>query len=173
MRVARVAHGYDPRGHVSRKTYRYLVLCSRVRDPFLRDRAWRVAERLNHEAMRLEAEALVGPHDFRAFRTSADQRLDTVRTIFRAELSTHHTDPRIVALEIEGDRFLHHMVRIIVGTITDVGRDRLEPGAVSRGLETGERRSLGITAPPDGLYLATLPLDDEGEDKWPDHLSNR
>jgi tRNA pseudouridine38-40 synthase len=148
------------------------LLRPKVRDPLLRQRVWRVEERLNHVAMAAEAAALQGSHDFRAFRTSSDGRTDTVRTIFRAELFDA-ADPRVLCLEIEGDRFLHRMVRIIVGTIVDVGRGRLEAGAVSRGLSTGDRRVLGITAPPDGLYLATLELDDDGEDKWPDHLSVR
>jgi tRNA pseudouridine38-40 synthase len=170
--AARVAPGYDPRDHASRKTYRYLVLRSPVRDPLLHRRAWRVDDRLNHAAMAAELASVEGQHDFRAFRTSTDQRIETVRTIFRASLADG-CDARVLCIEIEGDRFLHRMVRIIVGTIIDVGRGRLEPGAVYRGLSSGDRRVLGITAPPDGLYLATLELDDEGQDKWPDHLSVR
>ena len=172
VEAARVAPDYDPRSHAVRKLYRYLVLRSPVRDPFLEGRAWRVEERLNHAAMQAEAQALLGSHDFRAFRTSADARVDTVRTVFRADV-LEGTDSRILCVEIEGDRFLHRMVRIIVGTLVDVGRARLAPGAVNRALSTHDRRVLGITAPPDGLYLAKLVLDDDGQDKWPDHLSLR
>ncbi|HEX3596913.1 MAG TPA: tRNA pseudouridine(38-40) synthase TruA [Polyangiaceae bacterium] len=171
--AARVPPDYDPRSHSVRKLYRYRLLRSPVRDPLLRQRAWRLDERLNHVAMCAEAAALLGSHDFRAFRTSTDERTDTVRTIFRADLVEDTFDSRMLCVEIEGDRFLHRMVRIIVGTIVDVGRGRLEPGAICRGLTTGDRRVLGITAPPDGLYLATLELDDDGADKWPDHLSVR
>jgi tRNA pseudouridine38-40 synthase len=128
---------------------------------------------LNHTRMREEAAALVGRHDFRAFRSSTDARKDTVRTIFRAEVNEEPLDPRLLLVEIEGDRFLHRMVRIIVGTIVDVGRDRLGPGAVRSALRTGRRTDLGITAPPDGLYLQTLDLRADGSDKWPDHLSSR
>jgi tRNA pseudouridine38-40 synthase len=171
--AARVPPGYDPRSHARKKTYRYLILASQVRDPFWRHRAWRLADRLNHQRMREEAGALVGQHDFRAFRTSTDPRRDTVRTILRADLREGSPDPRFLVVEIEGDRFLHRMVRIIVGTLVDVGRGRLPPQAVARGLATGDRRSLGITAPPDGLYLVSLDLDDEGHDNWPYHLSDR
>ena len=170
--AARVSADYDPRGHASRKTYRYLILRSEVKDPLLYRRAWRVDDRLNHAAMAAEAAALLGQHDFRAFRSSTDQRIETVRTIFRASL-TERTDAHVLCIEIEGDKFLHRMVRIIVGTIIDVGRGRLEPGAICRGLSKGDRRVLGITAPADGLYLWNLVLDDEGQDKWPDHLSVR
>lgn len=172
VQAARVAPDYDPRSHSVKKLYRYLVLRSPVRDPFLRRRAWRVEDRLNHELIRQEAAALVGTHDFRAFRTSTDRRTDTVRTIFRADAFAD-SDQRILCVDIEGDKFLHRMVRIIVGTLVDVGRGRIEPGAVTRGLSTGNRRVLGITAPADGLYLARHELDDDGQDKWPDHLSVR
>jgi tRNA pseudouridine38-40 synthase len=177
--AVRVPPEYDPRSHSVKKLYRYLVLRSPLRDPFLQHRAWRVDDRLNHALIHREAAALVGTHDFRAFRTSADRRTDTVRTIFRAD-AFDDSDPRILCIEIEGDKFLHRMVRIIVGTIIDVGRGRIEPGAVARGLSTGDRRVLGITAPADGLYLARHDLDDDvrdgdvdDRDKWPDHLSVR
>jgi len=172
VQAARVAPDYDPRSHSVKKLYRYLVLRSPVRDPFLRRRAWRLDDRLNHALMQDELAALVGTNDFRAFRTSTDRRTETVRTVFRAD-AFDASDPRILCIEIEGDNFLHRMVRIIVGTVVDVGRERLEPGAVARGLSTGDRRVLGITAPPDGLYLANHVLDDDGQDKWPDHLSVR
>jgi tRNA pseudouridine38-40 synthase len=170
--AARVDAGFDPRGHSHRKTYRYLLLRSPVPDPLLRRRAWRVEDRLNHVAMQAEASALLGTHDFGAFRTSTDQRTETVRTIFRADVAAD-ADPRVLRIEIEGDRFLHRMVRIIVGTLVDVGRGRLSTGAIERGISSGDRRVLGITAPPDGLYLAEHSLADEGREKWPDHLSIR
>ena len=171
--AARVPAGYDPRDHARKKTYRYGILRSSVRDPFLRERTWRIGERLNHQRMSEEAAALVGCHDFRAFRSSTDTRVDTVRTIFRADLKEASTDARLLLVDIDGDRFLHRMVRIIVGALVDVGRGRLPPGAVRSALRTGNRNELGITAPPDGLCLMTLDLDDEGSDKWPDHLSSR
>ena len=173
VRAARVAPTYDPRSHALRKKYRYVIFNSRVRDPFRTGRAWRVEERLNHEALAEEADSLVGQHDFRAFRSSSDQRVDTVRTIFRIDVLYGSPDPDCVALEIQGDRFLHRMVRIIAGTLVDVSRGRLDSGAVKRAFSTGERHVLGITAPPDGLYLVEIDLDDDGIDNWPDHLSSR
>jgi tRNA pseudouridine38-40 synthase len=171
--AARVPHGYDPRDHARKKTYRYSILCSPLRDPFLRGRTWRIGERLNQQLMKAEADELLGGHDFRAFRSSTDSRVDTVRTIFRAELTADSSDPRLLHVEIEGDRFLHRMVRIVVGALVDTGRGRLPPGSVRSALRSGNRNELGITAPPDGLCLMRLDLDDEGCNKWPDHLSSR
>jgi tRNA pseudouridine38-40 synthase len=121
--------------------------------------------------MRDEAEALVGEHDFRAFRAARDPRPDTVRTIRRVEVKRSKRDPHCWVFEVEGDRFLYKMVRIIAGTLVDVGRGRLAPGAVRKALETGSRRDLGMTAPPEGLYLDQLELDDLGTDAWPDQFS--
>jgi tRNA pseudouridine38-40 synthase len=171
--AARVKAGFDPRRHALQKTYRYLVLTSKVRDPFCEGRTWLVRNRLNHIRMREEANALLGCHDFRAFRTTADKRTDTVRTIVRADVRIDEKDPRITVIEVEGDRFLHKMVRIIVGAIIDVGRERLDAGAVTRALKTGDRGALGITAPASGLYLFDMRLDECGQDNWPDHLFSR
>jgi tRNA pseudouridine38-40 synthase len=62
-------------------------------------------------------------------------------------------DARMVDVIVEGDAFLHNMVRIVVGTLVDVGMGRLEPGAVSRALASGRREDLGVTAPAQGLTL--------------------
>jgi tRNA pseudouridine38-40 synthase len=168
VRAARVDAGFEPRHHARTKTYRYVVFESAVRDPFLEGRAWRLPDRLNHEAMQEEARALVGRHDFAAFRSTADTREDSVRHLFRIEVRSDSRDPRATLIEVEGDRFMHRMVRIIAGMLVDVGRGRLEPGAAERALASRDRRDLGITAPPDGLYLIASALDDEGHDGWPE-----
>jgi len=171
VRAARVPVGFDPRPHAVHKRYRYLVLQSPVRDPFLEKRAWRIDDRLNHQAMKEAAQLLVGRHDFRAFRTASDPRLDTIRHMQRVELTHPRGDDRCLAIDVEGDRFLHKMVRIIVGTLVDVGRGRLRPEVVAAALTSGDRRTLGMTAPAEGLYLEHIELDDRGQDAWPDQFS--
>ncbi len=171
VEAARVPAGFDPRGHVTGKTYRYLLLRSPTRDPFLERRAWRVGHRLNQKLIQPELDALVGEHDFAAFRGSADQRTDTVRRILRAEVRSVGSDPRCWQIEIEGNRFLYHMVRIIVGTVVDVARGHLQPGAMRRALASHRRDDLGATAPPGGLYLERVDLDFEVSDRWPGDTS--
>lgn len=168
LRAARVDIDFDPRRHAQWKRYRYRILRSQVEDPWLTDRAWRVGQRLDVELMESEARELVGRHDFAAFRSIGDQRTTTVRHIRRVRLSPVASDPRCLDIEVEGDKFLYNMVRIIVGTLVDVGRGRLAPGAVSRALASLSRIDLGMTAPSAGLCLEHVELDVWGNDAWPD-----
>ncbi len=162
-----VPPGFDPRGYVRSKTYRYRILESDVRDPFLSRRAWRIVERLNHELLCAELATIVGTHDFAAFRGATDERTQTVRTIFSATWTVDAADPRCHYVEVSGDGFLYRMVRIIVGTAIDVARGRIAPGAMARGLASLSRPTLGMTAPPDGLALHEVELTEVGTSHWP------
>jgi tRNA pseudouridine38-40 synthase len=168
-RAALVPRGFSPRFDNLGKRYRYLVLRDVIRDPFLDGRAWKV-EGLDDSALaRMEREALLcaGTHDFAAFRSSADQRENTVRTLHAARLSLDPADPRLLRFDVEGSAFMHNMVRILVGTLVDVGLKRRAEGAIARALASKRRQEAGITAPPDGLYLEEVKLRDEGEEAWP------
>ncbi|MBN2194273.1 MAG: tRNA pseudouridine(38-40) synthase TruA [Polyangiaceae bacterium] len=167
VRAASVPSGYDPRRRAQNKRYSYTLLLGRLRDPFWAGRAWRVGYRLNQETMASEAQALLGTHDFVAFRSAADDRAHTVRTIRRAEVRSARSDPRCLEVIVEGDGFLHNMVRIIVGTLVDVGRGRLRPGSFSRALASGNRGDLGVTAPAPGLCLERIAVVDEALAWWP------
>ncbi len=157
--AVRVPAGYDPRGHVVSKRYRYSLLLDRVRDPMIEGRVWRIERALDLGRLRGEAEALLGTHDFRAFRSAADERTMTTRTIDRCalEVDDEHA-PRRVDLVVEGKAFMHNMVRIIAGTLVDVARGRLPEGTVRDAFEHGDRRRLGMTAPAFGLCLEHVEL---------------
>lgn len=169
-RAARVPAGFTPRFESQGKHYRYLLLRDMARDPFLEARAWRLEGLRDPEVLaRAAAEAAlaVGTHDFAAFRSSADMRQGTTRTLQRVSISEDPSDPRLLRVDVEGNAFMHNMVRILVGTIVDVARGRLEPGAITRAIASGQREDAGITAPPDGLYLEHITLSDDGEEAWP------
>jgi tRNA pseudouridine38-40 synthase len=154
LEAREVPPGFDPRRASAGKRYRYLVLNSPSRDPLLRDRAWHVFDALDLDAMRRAAQRLVGVHDFRGFRAADCERTSTVRQLFRVALREHYGDhPALLALEVEGTAFLKNMVRIITGTLVDIGRGRLSPSIVEEILASGDRTRAGITAPPQGLYL--------------------
>jgi tRNA pseudouridine38-40 synthase len=170
VRAARAVHvTYNPRFTSVKKRYRYLLVRDKVPDPLLRNRAWRVGFDMDMARMVREARAIVGTHDFAAFRSARDVREVTTRAISSVEVAQIASDPRLWTITIEGNSFLYNMVRILVGTLVDVARDVLPEGAIANALEMKERGVAGQTAPAHGLTLmhidATLP---EGAgDPWP------
>ena len=108
-------------------------------------------------------------YDGTAFSGWATQRDVTVRTIETVDVTQSNSDPRRWSIGIEGSAFLYNMVRILVGTLADVGRGHLEPGAIARALEKKERGLAGQTAPPHGLFLERIDLDlpAEAGERWP------
>jgi len=185
VRAARVVPaGFSPRFAARGKRYRYRMLLDTVRDPKWRTRAWRIGDAIDRARLVREAEAIVGTHDFAAFRTSADERAVTVRTMTRVVVEGGDVvgaggdrpmagaideEQRIVSIVIEGTAFLHNMVRILVGTLMDVARGRLEEGAIARALAAKDRRVAGTTAPAHGLTLERVDVELPGEsgERWP------
>lgn len=165
--ATRVDAGFSPRFSSRGKRYLYRLLLDRLRDPFLESTHVRMPMPLDVAAMRREAEAVVGTHDFAAFRSSADIRENTVRRLTRVDVVGHDRDPRRLAIVVEGDGFLHNMVRIIAGTLLYVGQGRLEPGAFERALASKRRDDLGKTAPAQGLLLDEVFLPPVGTDTYP------
>ena len=113
---------------------------------------------LNDDKMQQEARALLGTHDFAAFAASGSVVRDTVRTIWRAEVTRNGHD---VMLVVEGNGFLYNMVRIIAGTLIDVGHSKLPPECLQTALTTLNRLDLGVTAPANGLELTEVKYPEE------------
>jgi len=156
--VAVVSAAPVPEGfHASRsavgKTYRYRIYVPPARPPALAAQVYHCWRPLDVEVMRAAALRLLGRHDFVGFATSADQRDNTVRTVFRCDVAEAGTE---VLVTVQGDGFLYNMVRNIVGTLIEIGRGRWGPERIDRVLATRDRREAGPTAPPDGLYLVCV-----------------
>jgi tRNA pseudouridine38-40 synthase len=162
-----VPEGFSPRFASKKKRYRYDLLLDKVRDPLLSRRSWRIGYDMDMARMAREATAIVGTHDFAAFRSAGDEREVTVRTIYAATVET--LDPRRVCITIEGTAFLYNMVRILVGTLVDVARGHLEEGTIARAIAAKDRAIAGQTAPAHGLTLAAIELEmPEGSgERWP------
>ncbi len=135
------------------KTYTYRILNSRHGSALHRHLVWHVPVPLDREIMRSALSLLPGTHDFKAFQAAGGTAKTTVRTIRSAELLQ---DGSRLTLIISGNAFLYNMVRIIAGTLVEIGLHRLSPEAFAVALETGNRLDLGMTAPPQGLELTEV-----------------
>lgn len=160
VRAARpVPIAYSPRFSSRKKRYRYALYLDKVRDPLLDGRAWRIGYELDMERMAREARAVVGTHDFAAFRSARDEREETTRTIEAVHVERSADDPRIWSIAVEGTAFLYNMVRILVGTLVDVARGHLPEGTIARALAGRDRALAGQTAPAHGLLLERVEVD--------------
>jgi tRNA pseudouridine38-40 synthase len=163
VRAARaVPARFSPRFSSAGKRYIYTVLSDRFRDPFHDPFTWRIAKELDIAKMRRAAASILGSHDFAAYRSSTDQRESTFRTLLRIDIDADPGDARLLRFTVEGTGFLHNMVRILVGSLADIGADKLRESALGDALVSGNRAHLGTTAPAQGLLLDEVFLDPVG-----------
>lgn len=164
------------------KHYRYQIRCTATRDPLMAGRQWWLGRRLRPERMQRAAQAFVGTHDFSSFRGAQCQALTTERTIEAVRVTwgaaavgpggdhgrldpEAHDGGRVglgpdhVQIDVYGRAFLYNMVRIMVGTLVEVGLGKREPQSIAELLADPDRRRAGLTAPPDGLTLMQV--------RWP------
>ncbi|HYE61765.1 MAG TPA: tRNA pseudouridine synthase A [Phycisphaerales bacterium] len=146
-----VASHFDPIGDTRAKGYSYTIHASRTRPLWDRRYVAHVWETLDHARMHEAAKHLTGEHDFAAFAAAGHGRLTTVRTIYDCTV-TRAAEDRI-RIDVSGNGFLYNMVRIIAGTLADVGRGRLTPDDIPRIIASKDRRQAGSTMPPEGLCL--------------------
>ncbi len=140
------------------KRYQYFIWHQPDRPLFFADLAWHRWQSLDPAAMAAAAKHLVGEHDFASFAKPGHGRETTTRTVHACDVSYHA--PKLV-IGVEGSGFLWNMVRIIVGTLVEVGLGRFSPDDVPKMLEAKDRRSAGSTAPPHGLYLQWIRTESE------------
>ena len=148
-----VADEFDARFSASGKLYRYQLWNAPTESPLHVRTHWHINARLDLLAMHAAAQALVGHHDFRAFRAASCERLTTDRTIRRIDVSAQGPYPAPVHIDVEATAFLRNMVRIIAGTLVYVGRGKLSAADVAALLRSGDRTRAGPTAPAHGLIL--------------------
>ena len=155
--AAEVPEDFHPRFSATGKHYRYTLLTRNERSPRYRDRAWHHPEPLNVAAMQEAAAALIGEHDFSAFRASGCTAKTTMRRVDVITLT--RAAPHLLDIDIRGNAFLRQMVRIIVGTLTEVGTGKRKPAEVAEILASRDRTRAGITAPAHGLELIEVRYD--------------
>ncbi|MFQ5846467.1 MAG: tRNA pseudouridine(38-40) synthase TruA [Candidatus Methylomirabilales bacterium] len=148
--IERAAEDFEARRSATHKTYRYRILNTPY--PPALERHWflHIVEPLDPASMAEAAAALIGEHDFSAFRAADGEQPTSVRRVCEARFVTERNRLDFV---ITANGFLKHMIRIVVGTLLDVGRGRLTPEHFRHILHSKDRQRAGRTAPPHGLCL--------------------
>jgi len=169
-----VPQGFDVIGDVKSKLYRYTIFTGRPQPVLQIRHCWHLPApleipqkrpkaqnerfptgpaKLDTAAMNKAAVMLIGKKDFKSFASAADQRENSVRTIFRCDIDSEND---WVYIETEGDGFLYNMVRNIVGTLVEVGVGRWQPEKIKQILKAKDRTTAGPIAPAAGLCLCWI-----------------
>jgi len=149
-----VGPDFDVMADVTRKAYRYTIYAGRLRPVRQIRFCWHFPAPLAIEAMQTAARHVVGANDFRSFAVATEEGQDTVRTVFRCEVTQGGAGERDwIAIDIEGSGFLHHMARLIAGTLIDIGRGHWLPECMADILAARSRAVAGHLAPARGLCL--------------------
>lgn len=145
--------GFHAQFHATGKSYRYRIAMMPILSPFDRWFVWHCPMRPDVEGMRRAAAMLLGTHDFVSFQARGAFIRETVRTIHRVDV--RETSGELL-IEIDGDGFLRQMVRVIVGSLVDVGRGQRAPESMAEMIAARDRRAAGPTAPAEGLTLVSV-----------------
>ena len=148
-----VPESFHARYSVKGKTYEYRIDNGVYKSPFKVGYAWHLKKPLDADLMNEAAKELIGKHDFSAFMASGSDVTDTVRTVTDAEVIRVGDE---VIFRVSADGFLYNMVRIMIGTLTEVSYGKISPDGIKSIILSGDRKRAGITAPPDGLYLKNV-----------------
>ena len=137
-----------------KKTYRYIINNTQYGTAIYRNLETHISMKLDVEKMNKAVKFLEGEHDFKAFKASGTSSKSSVRTIYKAIVKEMPNNR--IYIELTGNGFLYNMVRIISGTLVDVGIGKLQPEDISNIIESQKRENAGKTLPPQGLYLVSV-----------------
>jgi tRNA pseudouridine38-40 synthase len=144
---------FHARYSVRSKTYEYRIDNGLYRDPFKVGYTWHLKKPLDENVMNAAARSFIGKRDFSAFMASGSDVTDTVREVTYAEVVREGSE---IIFRVSADGFLYNMVRIMVGTLTDVSYGKIGHQDIDGIIASRDRKKAGLTAPPDGLYLKSV-----------------
>lgn len=140
-----------------RKTYRYVINNSKIGTAIYRNLETHIPIKLDIKKMKQAIQYFEGEHDFKAFKASGTSSKSSVRTIYKAEIREQENQK--IWIELTGNGFLYNMVRIIAGTLVEVGLGNIKPEEIATIIEEKDRTKAGKTLPPQGLYLVKVEYD--------------
>lgn len=141
---------FHSRYNCKKKTYRYVIDNSKYGSAIYRNISYHMPISLNVEEMKKAIKYFEGEHDFKAFKSSGTSSKSSVRTIYSANIVTEGTS---IGIDLTGNGFLYNMVRIIAGTLVDVGLGKIKAEDIPKIIESQDRTKAGKTLPPQGLML--------------------
>jgi len=156
LAVEEAEPGFHARFSATGKVYEYRIVNATLISPFLHRYAWHVGQPIDMDKVREASALLLGARDFAAFQGSRAMVMSTERTIRSIEWEDGGGYDLPLVMRIEGDGFLRHMVRNIVGTLVEVGVGRWQPSHVTEILASRDRTQAGPTAPAHGLFLVRV-----------------
>lgn len=151
-----VEERFHSRYNCKQKTYKYIINNSENGTAIYRNLQYNFSEKLDENKMNQAIKYFIGEHDFRGFKASGTSSKSSVRTIFNGKVERIG---ELIYIEITGSGFLYNMVRIIAGTLIEVGIGKIKPEEISEVIKSGERNRAGKTLPPQGLYLVKVEYD--------------
>lgn len=137
-----------------KKTYRYVINNSEFASAIYRNLETHIPQKLDIDKMKEAVKYFEGEHDFKAFKASGTSSKSSVRTIYKAEVKQEKENR--IYIELTGNGFLYNMVRIIAGTLVEVGIGKIEPNQIPEIIKSKKRENAGKTLPPNGLYLVNV-----------------
>ena len=146
-----VEERFHSRLNCKRKTYRYIINNSKYGTAIYRNLETHIPMKLDIQKMQEAVKYFEGEHDFKAFKASGTSSKSSVRTIYKAEVMEIGNER--IYIELTGNGFLYNMVRIISGTLVEVGLGKIEPNEIKTIIDSQKRENAGKTLPPQGLYL--------------------
>ena len=146
-----VEERFHSRYNCKQKTYRYIINNSEYGSAIYRNQEYHVPQKLDIEAMKKAIKYFEGEHDFKGFKASGTSSKNSVRKIFKTSIEKN--DDERIFIELTGSGFLYNMVRIISGTLVDVGLGKINADEIPEIILSGDRQRAGKTLPPQGLYL--------------------
>lgn len=156
---------FHPRYETCRKTYEYTILNRKFPLPQYRNTAHFYYGKLDVEKMQQATKAFIGTHDFAGFCSAGAQVKTTVRTIYSLEVTRQS---EMICIRVQGDGFLYNMVRIIAGTLLEVGKGNIDPECMESIVASADRSKSGPTAPARGLKLVEIRYDSLQAEKEPE-----
>ena len=149
-----VEERFHSRLNCKKKTYRYIINNSKYGTAIYRNLETHIPMKLDIKKMQEAVKYFEGEHDFKAFKASGTSSKSSIRIIYKAEVIDAENER--IYIELTGNGFLYNMVRIIAGTLVEVGLGKIEPKEIKAIIESKQRENAGKTLPPQGLYLVNV-----------------